>query len=456
MQADTGGIAADGAMADAKAATMREHPQRVALVNEVHARPFLTVRSPERASHLAMTSGEQGAAADRAHLVALCERYGIAHPAPGANHFVAELDGYRVKWERHTEFCTWTFLKGGAFDVPFARNAIDLAPPDWVAGIPGERIVAVHVALLARERAAPDVDELGRWLHADYLVGSEMAGGRALAWTDFRLHADGFGRIVVHDRGLGERQCGRVIQRLLEIETYRTMAMLALPVAREIGPQVTAVDGDLLLIMNAMPAAGAVAEQRALLDRLTILSATIERATAASAYRFGAARAYAELVAKRVAELREERIEGLQTYREFMDRRFAPALRTCEATSDRLARMSQRLTRAGALLRTRVDLAVEAQNQALLASMDRRAHLQLRLQETVEGLSVAAITYYTVGLVAYALRALDAAGLHLDKDIATGIAIPVVAFFVWAGLRRFRRSLARAEPAGEGAGHPPR
>jgi uncharacterized membrane-anchored protein len=195
-----------------------------------------------------------------------------------------------------------------------------------------------------------------------------------------------------------------------------------------------------------------VAAQRALLDRLTILSALIERATAASAYRFGAARAYAELVAKRVAELREERIEGLQTYREFMERRFAPALRTCEATAERLSLMSLRLTRAGALLRTRVDLAVEAQNQALLASMDRRAHLQLRLQETVEGLSVAAITYYTVGLVAYALRALDAAGFHLDKDIATGLSIPVVALFAWAGLRRFRRSLERADRRGADGG----
>ncbi|MBL8806497.1 MAG: DUF3422 domain-containing protein [Rhodospirillales bacterium] len=437
-------------MAETKAKAMREHPQRVALVNEVHARPFLAVAAPERASHLAMTTGEQGASADRAHLVVLCERYGIAHPPPGANHFVAELDGYRLKWERHTEFCTWTFLKGGAFGTPFAQNAIDLAPADWVAAIPGERIVAVHVVLLARERTAPDVAELAAWLHADYLVGSTMAGGRALAWTDFRLHADGFGRIVVHDRGLGERQCGRVIQRLLEIETYRTMAMLALPVARDVGPRVTSVDADLLGIMDAMQAAAGIGEQRALLDRLTALSAEIERATAASAYRFGAARAYAELVAKRVAELREERIEGLQTYREFMDRRFEPALRTCESTADRLARMSQRLTRAGALLRTRVDLAVEAQNQSLLASMDRRAHLQLRLQETVEGLSVAAITYYMVGLVAYAVRALDAAGLHIDKDIATGVAIPVVALAVWLGLRRFRRSLQRADRPGAG------
>jgi hypothetical protein len=103
------------ATANEQARTVREHPQRVALANEVHARPFLSLAAPERASHLAMTSGESGAAADRAHLTALCERYGIGHPPPGANHFVAELDGFRVKWERHTEFCTWTLFDRSAF-----------------------------------------------------------------------------------------------------------------------------------------------------------------------------------------------------------------------------------------------------------------------------------------------------------------------------------------------------
>jgi uncharacterized membrane-anchored protein len=422
-----------------------DHPLRLALANEVHARPFLALAAPERASHLAMTSGEQGAAGDHAHLIALCQRYGAAYPPPGANHFVAEFDGYRLKWERHTEFCTWTFLKAGAFATPFAQNAIDLAPPEWVAAIPGERLVAVHVAILARSASDPTAEELGEWLHADYLVGSVVAGRAATAWTDFRLHPDGFARIVVQDHGLGTRQSGRLVQRLLEIETYRTMAMLALPMAREIGPKIGAVDRELLAIMDAMPNAQHLAEQRALLDRLSNLAGRIEQATAASAFRFGAGTAYAELVGHRTQELREERIEGLQTYREFLERRFAPAMRTCQATAERLRQMSERLTRAVALLRTRVDLAVEAQNQELLGSMDRRARLQLRLQQTVEGLSVAAITYYMVGLVAYGARAFETAGLRVDKDIATGLAIPLVGVAVWLGLRRFRKSIEKDE-----------
>lgn len=422
----------------------REHPLRMALVNEVHARPFLALTAPERASHLAMTSGEGGAAADRAHLVALCERYGVGHPPEGANHYVAEFDGFTLKWERHTEFCTWTFLKKGAFVDPFDATPIEAAPREWVAGIPGERLVATHVAVIERTQSAPGNDLLGKWLHLEFLAGSSVAGGMATVWTDFRVHADGFGRIVVHDLGLSERQGGRVVQRLLEVETYRTMALLALPVARDTTARIGRADRELLSVMDGMAASGTLAEQRALLDRLTAVSADIERATGSADYRFGAARAYGDLVDKRILELRETRIEGLQTYREFMDRRFVPALRTCEATAERLAGISRRLTRAGALLRTRVDLAVEAQNQELLASMDRRAQLQLRLQETVEGLSVAAITYYLVGLCGYLFRALETAGLRLDKDVATGLSIPVVALFVWWGLRRFRKSLHKS------------
>ncbi|MFO0292872.1 MAG: DUF3422 family protein [Rhodospirillales bacterium] len=433
--------------ADRDDAQGQDHALRMALVNEVHARPFLGLSPPERATHLAMTSGEGGAAADRAHLVALCERHGAPHPPAGANHHVVDLGGLVLKWERHGEFCAWTFLRAGGFDAPFADMPLDAVPADWLHAIPGQRLVAAHLAVLGRAAPPPDAETLARWLQADFLAGSVVAGGAASVWTDFRVHADGFGRIVVHDRGLAPRQGGRMVQRLLEIETYRMMALLALPLAREIAPRIGRADQELLRVMDAMTAASGIAEQRRLLDRLTELSSGIERDTAASDYRFGAARAYGELVDQRIAELREQRIEGLQTYREFMDRRFVPALRTCRTAEARLAQMSRRLTRAGALLRTRVEIAVEAQNQEVLASMDRRAQMQLRLQETVEGLSVAAITYYLVGLSGYALNALGAAGLHLDKDVATGVAIPVSALLVWFGLRYLRRRLARAPGA---------
>lgn len=419
-----------------------DHPLRAPLTNEVHARPFAALRTPERISHIAMLTGEGGSETDRAHLERLCRAFGAQPPPAGASHSIHDLGAFRLKWERHTEFCSWTVFEQGPFATPFAEPAVRLLPADWLAALPGSRLVAIHVAV---ERAAPGAtgaaDALAGLFTADYLAGSRVAGGAAEAWTDFRIHDDGFGRILVRDHALGSRQAGRLVQRLLEIETYRMMALLALPVARETAPAISAVDRELVSITDAMREMAGPGDERRLLGRLVGLAADIERITAASSYRFGAARAYYDLVDRRIDELREQRIETVQTIREFMDRRLTPAVRTCLATAARLEATAERLARATSLLRTRVDLVVEEQNQALLASMERRARLQLRLQETVEGLSVVAISYYGVGLLGYAFKGLERAGLPVHPDVAVAAAIPAVVALVWLLVRRIRRGL---------------
>ena len=181
---------------------------------------------------------------------------------------------------------------------------------------------------------------------------------------------------------------------------------------------------------------------RQLLDRLTLLHADVVREHTDSQFRFSAARAYAGLVALRISELRENRIEGLQMFAEFTERRLSPAMRTCEAVSSRLSDTSERVARATQLLSTRVDISRERQNQELLESMNNRARLQLRLQETVEGLSIAAITYYIVGLVGYAAKGARAAGvLPTSPDVITALAIPIVLLVVALGVRRVRKSV---------------
>jgi len=241
---------------------------------------------------------------------------------------------------------------------------------------------------------------------------------------------------------MGGRRAGRVLQRLLEIETYRMFALLALPLAREVGAKLAAAEGELAGITGLM-VKESPADEPALLDRLTRLAAAVESEVAASSYRFGAARAYYGLVRQRIAELREQRIVGIQTIDEFMQRRLAPAMSTCESVARRQAELSERVARASDLLRTRVDIVREMQNQELLASMNRRARLQLRLQETVEGLSVAAITYYLVGLVGYAAKAFKSAGYAVDPDIAMGVSIPLVALLAAVGIGYVRRSVTK-------------
>ena len=430
-------------------AQFREHDLRHALAGEVHARPFERLHAPAQATHMALLTGEGEGPRDREHLATLCRRHGLPPPDDHATHYSGDFGTFRCKWERHTEFASYTFYSEAAFEDPFADPAIDRVPRDWLAGIPGQLLVACHMAIEPRDAPPRAFADLHRIFAAESLTGSRMAGGNAEGWTDFRLHADGFGRILVRDVGLRSRQAGRLMQRLFEIETYRMMALLALPLARRAGSEISDAATELAGIADRMTAIEGLDDERAMLGRLTRLAARIEHLVSGNAYRFSAAQAYYTLVETRIAELREERIEGVQTVREFMDRRMAPAIRTCETTAGRQDRLAERIARATTLLRTRVEIAMEAQNRDLLRSMNRRAKLQLRLQETVEGLSVAAISYYLVGLVGYAAKGLHAAGVPLSVELVTGVSIPLVLLAVWGGMRLLRRRLTRAGAEGE-------
>ena len=180
-----------------------------------------------------------------------------------------------------------------------------------------------------------------------------------------------------------------------------------------------------------------------MLDRLTRLEAQIESRESLNDYRFAAAAAYYELVQRRIAELREKRIPGLQTFSDFTERRLAPAMNTCRATSARQEHLSERVARANQLLATRVDITRERQNQALLESMNRRAKAQLKLQQTVEGLSVAAVTYYIVGLVGYGTKGLKAVGVGVNPELAMALSIPLIAGLAGFGINRIKQTITR-------------
>lgn len=420
------------------------HPQRIELNDEVHARPPEALSAPLRLSYLALLSDGSPREAEWRAVADLAARFNVEPPAAGANHHSADLGPFRLKWEQHTEFTRYTFIAQGVEgDDPFARPAIASAPEDWVAGLPGRVMVAINAALLRDGDTAFDPEAVGvRLFSGNALIGSVTGGAAASAFTDFRIHPDGFGRLLVLDRGMARRQAGRMIQRLLEIDTYRVMALLAFPVARRLAPILTGYERELARITTAL-ASGGDPDEPALLDRLTRLEAEIDSREADNHYRFSAAAAYYELVQRRIAELREERIQGLSTFEEFTERRLAPAMNTCRAVAARLESLSERVARATQLLSTRVDLARERQNQAVLESMNRRAKQQLRLQQTVEGLSIAAITYYLVGLVGYAAKGVAAAGLKINPDLAMGVSIPLVALVAALGLRRVRRKIER-------------
>lgn len=422
-----------------------DHPERLRLAEEVHARPPEALATSSRATYVAVLVDHEQRTRERAHLAQLCERSAVPPPAADAIHFSADLGTVRLKWERHGEFSGYTFFAAGRSPTPFSEPPAAMLPAQWMAGLPGTTIFAAHAKLIPIGDEEPNANFLAAHFNGNVVVGAEIGGGAGLAFTDFRIHDDGFARFLVLDRRFTPRQAGRMMQRLFEIETYRMMALLALPVAREQSQRLVAIERSLATLTGDI--ARRDADDESLLQQLTRLAAEVESGLAVSQFRFGACRAYHDLVITRISELRELRLPGIQTIEEFMVRRFIPAAATCASTSQRLHELSERVTQASALLSTRVEIARECQNQILLESMNHRAKLQLRLQQTVEGLSVAAIVYYVVGIVGYLSKALKAAGLHFDSDLAVGIAIPIVAgLVVWAVRRAHRKVFSELEP----------
>ena len=418
-----------------------EHPQRRALIDEVHARPYLLLRAPTRLSHLAVLTGEGGQEAERDHLARLCQAFNVPPPPRDAALFTVRLGGLLFRWERHTEFSAYTFVADGPFEQPFKDPPAARLPADWLKALPGETISAVHIAI--EPASAPDraVEQTSALFDNNTVIGSAVHGEKARVWTDVRVHADGYGRFLVKDLGLNQRQLGRLAQRLVEINSYSLLAMLAYPIARAALPRIAALERELSQSVKTLSGLSGLGDERTLLDRLSALAAEAEAIGAATSYRFSAAKAYSALVAQRFEDLRATRLEWMQPLDEFMLRRLAPAMETCASVATRQDSLSVRVARASDLLRTRVDVALEAQNRDLLRSMNRRARAQLRLQQTVEGLSVAAISYYVVGLVVYAAKAAHGAGVKIDPDLAAGIAIPIVVGLVWFAIRRLRKAV---------------
>jgi len=409
-----------------------DHPLRAELNDEVHARPSESLSAPVRLSYLALSSPSEAREEEWRHVVTLAKQFGVDAPQRPATHYSADLGAFSLRWERHAEFARYTFAASANGDV-FASSALDLVPTQWIERIPGNILVATHGGIVNLSDYTDGIDAASaRWFGNNVLIGSSVGDTAAIAVTDFRVRADGFSRFVIFDQSLTPRQAGRTVQRLLEIDTYRIMALLALPVARELAPIIHQAEVDLSACMTRLEQAQQH-DESALLDSLTQLGARIERWDAQHSYRFSAAAAYYELVQRRIGELREVRLSGMQTFGEFIERRLAPAMNTCLTIARRQDSLAQRIARANQLLTTRVDITVERQNQALLESMNRRAKAQFKLQQTVEGLSVAAITYYVVGLIGYAAKALHARGYNIDYEWVEGVSIPIVLVLIGAG-----------------------
>ena len=428
---------------------------RSTLHNEVHARPQARIRMPALVLYVAVLNEGVSREQECAHLRQLPGQQGLELEQLQGNFLRLRLDGYTMKWERHSEYTRYSLVQPlpphallGTHDPQLLETLV--LPPEWLRNIPGRTIAAIKLAMVHGDLndAEATVALAQRWFGEQAMVASVMGhNGHSWALTDFRLRDSGFERmLVIGPNDTSQTRAGRVSQRLLELETYRLMALRGLPVAKELAPMLAASEAELADITTRLENKSAADQD--LLDTLVSLSARVERATATHMYRFSATRAYQALVEQRIAELREATIPGIQTIGEFMQRRLSPAMATVAATAQRLASLSERVARASALLRTRVDIATELQNQQLLAKLTRGQELQLHLQTTVEGLSIAAISYYVVSLLLYGAKAMKAAGVPINPEVAAGALMPLVLWAVWSATRRVHKSVVASSKQG--------
>ncbi|MFL5239032.1 MAG: DUF3422 family protein [Rhizomicrobium sp.] len=413
---------------------------RAALTLEMHVRRFPPLRIPAYVLQIVALFGDGGLEDTQRHIDAApdCEP-----SAPGARYHRCKMGDVELVWERHTEFCTYTLLVEGRTEPLFSHDPFGSVDRAWLGAIPGEIVRASHVALI-QDDPSEDAKDLTSCFAEDSLVCCDLAGGAARMYSDFKLHAEGNGRLLIVDRGLTGIEPSQLIRRLLELGNYRKMALLGLPVAQSGMLQVERLEARLADLTTAIANSGA--EPRNLLEELTSVSAEVARLSAETQFRMSASKAYGELVDERLAALRVAPVRGNLSLSDFTERRLHPALRTCASFSNRLDDLAGRAEWASALMRTRIETALAAQNRDLLASMDRRASIQLRLQETVEGLSIVAISYYAVGLLGYALKPLLKV-FQLSPEWITAAAVPLILAATWAMLRITRRRWTRDDVA---------
>ena len=425
--------------------------QRFVLHNEIHTRPSATFKLPALIVYVAVLNAGVSVSDECQHLRQLAGQDSLDIDQMKGNFLQLQSDQFKIIWERHTEFTRYTIVQALPAHAHWGSTLPDLATHvatgmAWLKGIPGKTITAIHLAMLNEGMDDPDAIYKSKlWLGEGTVIGAKMgrtadANSHSHLITNLRIGADGFERILVMAApGTSENRAGRIAQRLLELETYRMMSLLSLPVAKQLASKLATTEAQLVEI-TARLETNTVSDE-VLLSDLASLAAQVESTTAEHSYRFSAARAYDAIVKERISEMRERPLSGIQTVGEFMQRRLAPAMATVNATSERLAALAQRVSRASALLRTRVEIAAEAQNQQLLEKLTRGQALQLRLQSTVEGLSIAAITYYVVSLCLYLGKALKAAGLNINPEMLAGFSTPLVLLVCWRMIQHIHRSL---------------
>ena len=422
------------------AVVMKFHPQKNTLIKELHNRTFPVVQLPAQVSSLVLLNpGDRQCEINR--LTDLAHKHNVAPPQAGESCYYQSFKEFDFRWERHNEFSTYTVICQGQPETELCRNLFLLMDADWLDTMPGEGIAANHIDL---RPTSLNPQELQDYFDGKRLVGSKIYDGLATVWTSVLDDADGFIRTLVVDEGIDALQAGRAIRNLLEIAAYRAMTLLALPIARELIPAVTKLEAQLVGTNAKLNLLETVEDEQNLMTELIEEATQLEKLVADHNFRFSATQAYFSLTESRLDMLREQKLPTFRTLKQFHVRRFIPAFHTCMSVVKRKEDLSKRISRTTELLNSRLQLSLELQNQRLLASMDKRSALQLRLQQTVEGLSVVAMTYYSMNLIKLLMEPLPVEQyLLVSKTMALAIMTPFVFTGALMLVKRIRNKLEK-------------
>jgi uncharacterized membrane-anchored protein len=414
----------------------KDHELRRSLVEEMHVRRFPPIAAPLEMTQVVMFTADEEHSTLRRHAEDLCMLYGRPQPIRG-RYFHAELGRLHFVWECHTEFSTYSFIRPGRIDRAFGHPVIQDLPPEWVRTLPGRTIRATQVALLDQSAATPSEELLAEYFDSSETVCAELMNGEAKIWSDFRMHDDGFGRLLAKDLSMkSPSDATRVLQRVQEIGNYRNMALLGFWEAQSADVELRAFERRFADLTREIAADSSTDDT--LFHQLSALSANVVRLTTDTRYRMSATTAYAQIVTERLTGLDPQRVPGYQSLVDFTERRLMPAVRTCESFTKRIDDLSERLSWVSSLIRTRIDTTLSQKSTDLLDSMNRRTQMQLRLQQTVEGLSVLAISYYAIGILGYVLKPLAHLRPDVDATSVLGVVAPAIVLVVWYFIRQVR------------------
>ena len=432
--------------------------------DELHARPYIKLSSNLRVFHFAYLIKENDDKKSWAYLDKFLSKINFQNlPKESSKYWVAEGKDLIIRYECHTEFISLTLIYPNKIEnknknIPklFDENFLSFLPIDFLKNFPGEHLLSSWIEMVPSKHIFKPID-IEEYFYHDNFAGSNVAEDGANVFMSFKSDrtnflGSGLRRVFIQNKNLRTRRTGRLLQRIVELETYQVLSLLGLPQVRQESLNLSNLEKQITEITKSVSRTTkknldkksiTYPDYQQDLNELSYVVAKIEEIDSSTNYRLSATAAYYKLVEQRITDLREDRLESFQTNNEFLSRRLQPAIRTSEAFSRRLESLAIRAQRADNLVRTQIEMGVQIQNKDLLESMELRARAQLRLQETVESLSIVAITYYIVGLLSTLVDPISFDKFLISKTVFLALCVPIILILIWFIAKMVRKKIKK-------------